>query len=196
MVTLVITRHEIPATTWAELANRLANQQPAARGVYLFFTGAGSALALTPLPWPDAGRVVCAAAFLQSQGVWPPALPGLTVGGLANLGRLVRESRLTISLPLVNWPTHPGEIGPKRVAILLGDDLATPEAVESLRLAVGLAGCQHRVTLYRDQGFDGNPSSIDALFPPAAKPYLDFLPELGVTFRSGPVGTESVIVRV
>ncbi|MBF0165529.1 MAG: hypothetical protein HQM01_13695 [Magnetococcales bacterium] len=124
--------------------------------------------------WLEAGHEASYCAHDHQTLHGPPPLPGIQPGGLATLGRLIRESSLTLSIPHLTWPLQSNTTGIKRIAIHLDGD--ADDHLQTLRLAAGLAGCDHPVTLF--QATPSQPIS------PAAIPYHQALLALGAQFRS------------
>ncbi|MBF0624831.1 MAG: hypothetical protein HQL82_08490 [Magnetococcales bacterium] len=162
--------------------------------VGLFFAGAGTRSALTlpepPPPWSHAPRVVCARAYQDCHGV-PPA-PPLEAAGLAALGGMIRASRCVLCLPLVCLSLVEAAPGPKDIAIRVLDPPASPATLEALRLAVGLAGCGHRVTVYLKTAPPGN--HWLAVLPPAAAPFLELFDPLGISVAQDPPGDRHGVI--
>ncbi|MEO5353840.1 MAG: hypothetical protein H7835_11615 [Magnetococcus sp. XQGC-1] len=95
---------------------------------------------------PPGRRVFCAHTQQRLGGAPLAAGSPFVAGGLATLGRMVRESHAVLSLPHLHCSGVLGEEGVKNIGIILGEE---PEfQKEAIRLATGLAGCNHAVTLY------------------------------------------------
>ncbi|GAB0057220.1 hypothetical protein SIID45300_01543 [Candidatus Magnetaquicoccaceae bacterium FCR-1] len=174
-ITLLVTRaHFDPPTPddWQNLPN--SRLTPPWR-LKLFFLHQAVHLVDRPLwnAWLEAGHEASFCAHDHQTLHGPPPLPGIQPAGLATLGRWIRESSLTLSIPKLTWPRQPGTPGLKKIAILLNDHKTDHR--QSLRLAAGLAGCDHPITL-----FHATPSPT---IPPDATPYHQALLALGAQFR-------------
>lgn len=97
-------------------------------------------------------------------------------GGLANLGEMLRDSHWGISLPNSHWPIKKSEPGVKNVGIFLGNHQKRQK--EAIRLAAGLAGCNHMVTLYTPINY----RKLLKKFPETA-PLLEALQAMHATFK-------------
>ncbi|MBF0454472.1 MAG: hypothetical protein HQL72_06595 [Magnetococcales bacterium] len=113
----------------------------------------------------------CAHSHRLHQG--PAPLAGMVSGGLLDLGRMVAKSHATLSLPHTLLPLHyVSDRRSKKIALLLRQN------VEGLRVATGLAGCGHQVTLFHAEPL----SSL----PEEAEPYLQTLTALNARFLPPP----------
>ncbi|MBF0125650.1 MAG: hypothetical protein HQM02_00410 [Magnetococcales bacterium] len=173
-VTLLITRSTLPVG-WEE---RITEHLGLAWRANLFFLDQG--IHLIERPWSGSRfggeRIYCAYGHGQLNG--PRPSPDIFPGGLANLGRMIRESDYTLSLPATHWPAQPGQHPQKSIGILLVDD--NPFLlVETTRLAAGLAGCNHKPTLF-------SPFYPGPIFPITAAPYLEALHALGGSITASP----------
>ncbi|MBF0272340.1 MAG: hypothetical protein HQL98_09790 [Magnetococcales bacterium] len=167
-ITLIITRATLD-TGWQErLRTRLGERWQ----THLFFMHHGIHQ-VDQAHWrdriqPHGTASFCAHGHGLAHG--PTPAPGIQPGGLATLGRMIRDSDFTLTLPNLHWPPHPQPLPHKRIAIRLE---GAPDAiVEGIRLGAGLAGCDHRVTLYHD-------APLTHPFPDPARPYLEALIALG-----------------
>lgn len=131
---------------------------------------------------PSGKRVFCAHSH-RLLGAQPATKESKFIaGGLANLGEMVRDSHGTISLPNTHWPTKKGKPGVKSVGILLGNEPSRQK--EAIRLAAGLAGCNHTVTLYTPM----RRTKLQACFPEMA-PLLEALQALRATFKTASISS-------
>ncbi|MBF0293830.1 MAG: hypothetical protein HQL96_01460 [Magnetococcales bacterium] len=170
LLTLIVTRATLPDPAWeTAITNRLG----ATWRAQIFFLDQG-VRQVADARWstlqPGGERIYCAHDHAQHHG--PPPAPGILPGGLANLGRMIRESDYSLTLPKMHWPAQPGKQGVKPVVILLAADDPQNRLTEAARLAAGLAGCGHHVTLH-------SPVTPGPLFSLAAAPYLEALQALG-----------------
>ncbi|MBF0178460.1 MAG: hypothetical protein HQM03_00380 [Magnetococcales bacterium] len=169
LLTLIVTRATLPDTWEMVIVNRLGPEWRA----QIFFLDQGIHHVAHP-SWttfrPGEARIYCAHDHARHHG--PPPAQGILPGGLANLGRMIRESDFSLTIAQMHWPTQPGQPGVKPIAILLNADDTPDLLTEAARLAAGLAGCNHRVTLC-------SPVTPGPLFPLAAAPYLEALHALG-----------------
>ncbi|MBF0416423.1 MAG: hypothetical protein HQL78_07400 [Magnetococcales bacterium] len=179
-VTLVVTQSTLGEGDLLRLAPSLAKLDK----VHLFFVHRGVGLVGNDFScFPEGRRVYCAFDHARFSG---PA-SSIQAGGLAVLGHLLHETDGVVTLP------H-GRVGaPKPLAVCLD---AEPElALEGLRLAVGLRGCDHDVTLLAD-----NPGSWRTLVDlvglhPEAKGYVDAWNALGGTAVDHPLMGMNAHVR-
>ncbi|MBF0626746.1 MAG: hypothetical protein HQL91_00855 [Magnetococcales bacterium] len=179
IVTLIITRATLP-TGWQEaLRSRLdASWQTRIFFLYQGVHQVGDAI-WSEWIGPDGQASFCAQGHARIKGPNPAA--GIQPGGLATLGQMLRASDLLLSLPVLYWPGHPAASPLKRIAILLnGPDEAISE---SLRIGAGLAGCDHRITLYAPA-----PTPV----PDAARPCHEALEAMGAEWVFGPVDPEQL----
>ncbi len=142
---------------------------------------------------PPGRRVFCAHTHRLQRALHPLDHSPFEAGGLATLGGMVRDSHGTVSLPHSHWPREKGEPGVKDIGIFLGDELDTLR--EAIRLATGLAGCNHAVTLYSAM----EPFELRMLLPETA-PLLNALAALGAEFKmispDDPPGNHSILLQL
>ncbi|MBF0190827.1 MAG: hypothetical protein HQL99_06700 [Magnetococcales bacterium] len=182
-ITLIITRATLE-TGWQErLSARLGEHWQAD----LFFMHHGIHQVDQPhwrdLIRPHGTASYCAHGHTLAHG--PTPAPEIQPGGLATLGRMIRDSDLALTLPALHWPTarlqpqsRPQSQPRKRIAIRLAGPDET--LIEAIRLGAGLAGCDHHVTLWQ-------PASLTAApWPEAARSYLEALNALGARILPNP----------
>ncbi|MBF0341332.1 MAG: hypothetical protein HQL95_10285 [Magnetococcales bacterium] len=170
MITLLITRTTLDTDWRQELDLRLGTGWRA----QLFFVHEGIHRVGDPL-WttlltPGALASYCAHGHMLAQG--PPPTAGILPGGVATLGRMLTEATHTLSLPSLHWPSRSGAAN-SRKRIALFADHPDHAGIEALRLAVGLAGCDHRMTLIQPTPWP--------VIPDAANTYLELFPLLDIT---------------
>lgn len=128
---------------------------------------------------PPGKRIFCAHRHRQLQALPAPKESPFEAGGLANLGEMIRQSHWIASLPNSHWPRQKGKCGVKSIGLLLGNEPSRQK--ESIRLATGLAGCNHSVTLY-----SAKTEAKLRLFFPETAPLLDALNSMGAVFKKVP----------
>lgn len=175
IVTLLFSQPIVPED-WQQIALRVQTLKT----VHLFFLDRATFLLHEDFfPIPPGKRVYCAHSQ-QGLGIPPPADNGLfEAGGLANLGWMVRESHFTLSIPHIRWPNQSANPGLKKVGVILGEESHAQK--EGIRLAAGLAGCNHLVTLYSDISAKG----LEQKFP-TSHPLLEALQAMNVSFSKVP----------
>ncbi len=177
-LTLIFTQRTLPNGWQAAIDNHLQAPWHA----HLFFLDQGVFLVdqIEANPQFSGEKIYCA--YGHSRLNAPQPNTEILPGGLANLGGMIRASDYTLSLPACHWPNQSGTTLHKQVAILLND---TPTSqLEAARLAAGLAGCSHKVTLYHPI------NRPPADFPLAATPYLEAIHALGGTITSAPTAEQ------
>ncbi|MEO5341014.1 MAG: hypothetical protein H7837_10965 [Magnetococcus sp. MYC-9] len=142
-LTLLLSQRTLPPG-WYE---RLMQGRPRPAQVNLFCLAQATHLLGTDFSSLSPGHRGYCAYSHRLLGAPPPGADSpFAAGNLLTLGGMVRHSHLTLSVPHSHWPVAMGEPGVKKIGILLGDDPDTQR--ESIRLATGLAGCNHLVNLY------------------------------------------------
>ncbi|MBF0610625.1 MAG: hypothetical protein G8345_12235 [Magnetococcales bacterium] len=129
--TLLVTRNQLPPTLPHE-------------GVHhLFLLHKGIRLVNHPFsPLPGGQRIYCAFGHSRLNPPLPLTQTTFSPGGLANLAEMIQESDTL----LCNHRQASGLAkGKKRLGILLSEE--KEQRLEGIRLAVGLAGCGHPITL-------------------------------------------------
>ncbi|MBF0183906.1 MAG: hypothetical protein HQM06_05890 [Magnetococcales bacterium] len=142
-MTVILSQDHLPE----DGAQRLCRQGEWPEQVDLFCLAAATRLLQADFSaWPPGERLFCAHNHQQLAAEPPPPGSPFVAAGLASLGRLIRDSQVTLALPAARWPETVPTVGVKDIAIILGEDRCM--YFESLRLATGLAGCNHQVTVY------------------------------------------------
>lgn len=177
-VTILLSDHNVPKK-WLYKALR---SLPENLQVQLFFVDSGTLLVGEKLEKYSLGDCVyCTYSHRILQG--PPPIAGIAAGGLLDLGAMIGRSEYTISFPRTILPAKPVDSPLKKIAVILDSD--NERGVEGLRIATGLAGCNHRVDVFFTiDGF----SVIDGVpdVPRQAAPYIEFLTSLGTRFHAPP----------
>ncbi|MBF0097773.1 MAG: hypothetical protein HQM04_12610 [Magnetococcales bacterium] len=170
-LTVIVSREESPA---AELL--LQSGAWRAQQVHVFCLGPGThMLGEDYSVWPPGERVYCAHMHQKLAAPPPAAGSPFVAAGLATLGRLIRDSQMTVTLSHPHWPPEPAPWGVKQIGILLGEE---PDMqLEALRLATGLAGCNHHLTVYTPH----EPLQLRALLPEAG-PFFQVLAAMKAEF--------------
>lgn len=177
-ITLLITRADLPESSLIQLATRLGQES----AVELFFVDAGLHWAESEL-WDRLflvqRRMECVSS--RKRLGLPPLAVDTEVfgGGLLNLGEMVNHSDRIFTLPHCHWPIQTADHAPrrmKRLALILDHQADPPIRTETLRIAVGLAGCNHRVTLLHTG--DHPPD-----FPPEAAHFLAVAEPIGINIQ-------------
>ncbi len=178
LATILLTHDELPKK-WFEKAIK---QLPKKVGIQLFFTGNGTLLVGENLPkFKFHDLTYCSYSHRKLKG--PKPLDGINAGGLFDLGTLVSESRYVLSIPRSVEEPKQVKSRLKEIGVILDSEKA--RGVEGLRVATGLAGCNHRVTLFFPS--DGFPFIADVpKVPLEAKPFLETLSTLGARFSTTP----------
>lgn len=172
-LTLLIGRRELPAAWQETLFEGMAPPDQ----LHLFCLAQATHLLHVDFSaLPPGRRIFCAHSHRRLEAPDPPADTPFEASGLALLGAMVRDSHGTISLPYSHWPGERGALGVKNIGIILGNDPHIQK--ESIRLATGLAGCNHRVTLYTPL----DPVVLRMLSPESSA-LLDALAELKAEFK-------------
>ena len=174
-LTLLLSRKELPKS-WQ---NTLFQRLPQLDQVHLFLLEQATYLLGEDFSQLPAGkRVFCAHSHRLLQAPPPAKNSIFAAGGLANLGEMVRLSHGTLSLPNSHWPRQRDEPSVKNIGILLAQE---PERLkEGIRLAAGLAGCNHEVTLYSPSI---NHAEVRKRFPEIT-PLLEALHTMKVPFNT------------
>ncbi len=173
-LTLLITR-QLLAPGWFETIHK---GLPNIERTHLFFLDHGTFLATADFSFLPPGKRIYCAHSLRTLNAPPPGT-NVQRGGLFDLGTLLWESHTALSIPRTIWPhssTQPlsddqKRNGSKHIFIPLETEGA--RQIEGLRLATGLAGCNHTVTF-----------CAASPIPPQAdtNPYLETLKALGARF--------------
>ncbi|MBF0369493.1 MAG: hypothetical protein HQL52_08565 [Magnetococcales bacterium] len=176
-VTLLITRDQLPEDTIEKAITGIPEPFSDEFQINLFFLDRGVYLADNAFPHLDIRQKI-ACAHSRNRHHLPPFTGDHPArdGGLANLGEMIGRSRFTLSLPNLHWPSAPDDGRHKSILVLLPDPL---HLTEGLRLATGLAGCDHRLTIRHPEGIS---------FPADGKIYQEALTALGSRFDGVPAG--------
>ena len=126
---------------------------------------------------PPGQRFYCAHSHRQFYAPTPPKHTAFQAGSLFDLGQMIRQSHDTLSLPNRHGSRQNRSLGVKHIAILLDEEPNRQK--ETLRLATGLAGCNHRIILYSPL----NECSLRSRFPDAL-PLLDALQAMQVPIQT------------
>jgi hypothetical protein len=179
LATLLISHHELPKK-W--LKKTLA-QLPGKVDLQVFFVDSGTLLVGKKLAGQHfVNQVYCSYSHRILSG--PKPLAGINSGGLLNLGEMISQSEYTISIPRSIPPVKPVRSRLKEIGLILDSD--SRRGIDGLRVATGLAGCNHRLTLFFPH--DGFPFISGApQVPGMARPYLEALTSLGARFSASPV---------
>ncbi len=175
-LTLLLSRGELPLG-WQEAIGRC---MPRIARLDLFCTAWATRLINENFAFlPPGRRVFCAHTHQLLGGPPLAAASPFVAGGLATLGRMVRESHAVLSVPHLHCSGVMGEEGVKNIGIVLGEE---PEfQKEAIRLATGLAGCNHAVTLYTPT----EPEALRLLSPETAS-LLEALLAMQAEFKIAP----------
>jgi hypothetical protein len=179
IVTILVSQHKLQKK-WLD---RALESLPKKLRVQVFFVGSGTLLVGENLPkYKFHNLVYCAYSHREFNG--PKPIDGMKSGGLLDLGEMISQSQYTISLPKTILPIKPAGSRLKEIGVVLDPD--SQLEIEGLRVATGLAGCNHRVMLFFP--VDGFPFIADGpQVPQEAKPYLETLSSLGGRFSAPPV---------
>lgn len=173
-LTLAVTRNTLDFNKLTETIRVF----PSLKTVNLFLMQQGTLL--VDASWrtlPAGERVFCAFNHRRHQGP-SPAL-GMEAGGLASLADMIRRSEVSLSWPHCHQPTVPAKHANKVIGILFNETKSW--AVEALRVATGLAGCNHKLRILRDPAHGCPQEELSAILPEATD-YLEVLPALGAFF--------------
>ncbi|MBF0447852.1 MAG: hypothetical protein HQL67_06590 [Magnetococcales bacterium] len=155
---------------------------PSTVEIQLFFVYTGVLLvASTQIGSGFKKRLFCGFSHRTLQG--PEPLPGIESGGLLDFAQMVAESEFILSVPHTLEPVKRTSSRLKEVGVLL--DAGLHRGVEGLRVATGLAGCNHRLTVFFPLSsfpFIGGLPRV----PLEAKPYLEALIALNARFTATP----------
>ncbi|MBF0620747.1 MAG: hypothetical protein HQL54_02350 [Magnetococcales bacterium] len=150
--------------------------------IFLVYRGVYLSGALTSFDIPGE-RFACGLSARQFE---KPA-SAFSLGGLANLGNMIRHSQwIAINdAPPVAFPhSETTSAGVQKLTLLVNDPTDHPRTTESIRIAIGLAGCGHTVAL------SGRTFAESTLNPEEfqndAREYLSYLDALGVRIAPDP----------
>ncbi|MEO5362102.1 MAG: hypothetical protein H7838_00545 [Magnetococcus sp. DMHC-8] len=188
--TLLLSRSELPAGWQETLLQRL----PGPSRLHLFcLAGATRLVGDNFSRLPPGRRAYCAHSHHLLGAPQLPAGSPFVAGGLITLGGMVRDSHGIVTLPHACWPVEQGVPGVKEMGILLGNEREMQK--EAIRLATGLAGCHHAVTLYSPLA----PAELRLLLPETAS-LLEALLALGAEFKiissDDPPGNHPVLLQL
>lgn len=182
ILTLLCSQKDLPKN-WQE--DCLRRVSPPTQ-VHLFLLDQATHLLGEDFSWlPSGKRVFCAHSHRLIQALPPPENTTFEAGGLANLGEMVRHSHMVISFPNCHGPTQRGKPGIKNIGVVLGQAWDTQK--EAIRLAAGLAGCNHKVTLYTPI----TKAELRVRFPETT-PLLEALEFMKVVFKTVPAEASMV----
>lgn len=176
-ITLVITRKKL-VPGWEAALSSLPEQPSMAK---LFFLDEGAYLTNKAVPEMACWETIVCSHSLTQLDLPNPDSDLIRLGGLANLGLMLRESTMAISLPHVHVPARATPEGQKKIAIQGFGQPCGPQMTESLRVATGLAGCNHTVDLFPGD-WDG-PWPEDSAFAPGAVEFLEAMRFFKVNFH-------------
>jgi hypothetical protein len=111
----------------------------------------------------------------------PKPVDGIEAGGLLDFGEMVGRSQYLLSIPQTSLPLKPTQSRLKEIGLIL--DSNPVRSVEGLRVATGLAGCNHRMVLFSHNDILSQP-------PKEAIDYLEALTMLGAKFQTIPPSYE------
>ncbi|MBF0446371.1 MAG: hypothetical protein HQL68_12355 [Magnetococcales bacterium] len=176
LATILISHHKLP-DKWLDNVLKLL---PEKINIQIFFVDAGTLLVGKKLVnIPLVKLVYCAHSHRVLNG--PNPLANIEAGGLLDLGKMVGKSDYFLSVPHTFKPIKAVTKTQKNIGITI--DKNSKLAVEALRVATGLAGCNHRVTIFY-------PKEISQLInkspktPAEAKLYLEALTQLGAKLQN------------
>ncbi|MBF0194157.1 MAG: hypothetical protein HQL71_06340 [Magnetococcales bacterium] len=176
LATILITNHNLE-DLWLEKVLKLL---PNNINIQLFFVDTATKLVgknITNIPIVK--LVYCAHSHRELKAPKPKA--NVEAGGLLDLGRMVGDSDYFLSLPKIYKPIKPVTGTKKNIGLVLNEN--SKQSLEGLRVATGLAGCNHKLTIFY-------PNNIYHLInnskktPEKAKPYLEALTHFGATFQT------------
>ncbi|WP_130471256.1 hypothetical protein [Candidatus Magnetaquicoccus inordinatus] len=157
-LTMILSRATLPEAC----SSMWQSQSWQASRVHLFCLGEATHLLQHDFSaWPPGERAYCAHMQQKLAAPAPPSASPFVAAGLATLGRLIRDSDLTLTLSHPCWPELVPGWGIKKIAIDLGEEPSMQ--LEALRLATGLAGCNHHITVHSPH----EPIQLRALLPEA-----------------------------
>ncbi|MBF0186347.1 MAG: hypothetical protein HQL50_00305 [Magnetococcales bacterium] len=180
-----MTRRFDPHRLYGAVRSALPSQE---HGVHLFFLHDGVMMVNTPLrDLPVVQKTLCDYSRRQMTGNEhhdQVSCPTVTVGGLMNLGTMISASDYCLTLPNTCGEARPfhSPTSHKRLAIILDRKTTSRHATEGVRLAVGLAGTGHAVTLLAPIQ---EPTTTSPLVALTARPYLDLFSQLGGEYVTG-----------
>lgn len=173
-LTLLLSQKDLPKNWQTDLLQRIPLPNP----LHLFLLDQATHLLDEDFsPFPPGQRFYCAHSHRQLYAPPPPKQAIFQAGSLFDLGQMIRQSHDTLSLPNRHGSIQNRPLGLKNIAILLGEEPNRQK--ESLRLATGLAGCNHSVGLYSPL----NDTELRAQFPDAL-PLLDALHAMNVSIKT------------
>jgi hypothetical protein len=179
LATILISHHNLPDKWLDKILKLLPNKI----NIQIFFVDAGTLLVGKKLANRQFDKLVyCAHSHRVLNG--PKPLAGVETGGLLDLGKMVEKSHFFLSAPKTFMPINQETAvttTQKNIGLII--DKNTELAVEGLRVATGLAGCNHKLTIFY-------PNDVSQLIdnstkiPAKAKPYLEALTQLGAKFQN------------
>ncbi|MBF0357817.1 MAG: hypothetical protein HQL70_04360 [Magnetococcales bacterium] len=170
LATAIISQHNLPKGWLEEILLLL----PENIKLEIFYVGSGTMLVDTPPRSPHIKKILYCS---HSHRVLNGPKPGedMVAGGLLDLGGMVVRSQYLLSLPQSNLPLKPTKSKLKEIGLILDPD---PERmVEGLRVATGLAGCNHQMVLFYHKKSLDKPCK-------EAKTYIEALTMLGAEFQT------------
>ena len=189
-LTIILSRKDLP-TDWYET---LFQQVPQPTQLHLFCLAQATHLLHADFSaLPPGQRMFCAHGHRLLSAPEPSEDSPFTASSLVILGGMIRTSHATLSIPQNHWSGQMGELGVKNIGILLGNDPDTQK--EAIRLATGLAGCNHAVTVYTPLA----PPKLRRLLPETAS-LLEALTALQAEFKiispDAPPGNHEILLQL
>lgn len=188
-LTLILSRHEVNGRAVGSVLERFRGL----RNCHLFFVYQG--VRLVGCDWsglPPGERYYCA--FDHQRYGGPQSHGANYPGGLANLGALIRKSDAVLCYPGSGCPLAPIRKRGEPLGILL--DSSPGLAVEGLRMAVGLVGCDFSVTLYAAFPRIWLTFADLVKIQPDAGDFIDALTALGGLHGGQPLAVDGLDQRV
>jgi hypothetical protein len=176
LATILISHHKLPDKWLDKILKLLPNKTK----IQFFFVDAGTLLVGKKLAnIPLVKLVYCAHSHRVLNA--PNPIASVEAGGLLELGRMVGKSHYFLSVPHTFKPLKPIATKQKNIGLVLDEN--NKLAVEGLRVATGLAGCDHKLTIFYPN------ECIPLINSPTkasdkTKPYLEALTQLGAKFQT------------